>query len=82
MDGQVFEALGRKQFQLESLDKEYTRLLELLAGVVSGSIEPSRVTVNLTERRWSLADKKESIPAPEQANLPVTETVPPLDGQA
>jgi hypothetical protein len=79
---QVFEALGRKQFQLESLDKEYTRLMELLAGVVSGSIEPSRVTVNLTDRRWALADKKECVAATVETTkeTPVSDRSP-LDGQ-
>lgn len=55
----LFEALGRKQFQLDELNREYDQLLQLLANVVAGDIETSRVTVSLAERRWALADKKE-----------------------
>lgn len=51
---ELYAALGRKQFQLEAQDKEYDRLLQLLAGVVDGSVETSRVTVKLAERSWSL----------------------------
>ncbi len=53
----LFEAFGRKQLAFEQLDKEYTKLLALLADVVSGSIDRRRVLVNLTDRTWTLAEE-------------------------
>ena len=58
----LFESLGRKQFQLDELNREYDQLLNLLAEVAAGNIEAARITVNLLERRWALADKKPEKP--------------------
>ena len=52
----LYELLGRKQEKLESLDAEYTNLLALLAEVISGEVERSRVMVNLTDRTWCKAE--------------------------
>ncbi len=54
MSVSLHERLGRKQEQLECLDEQYTLLLQLLAGVVSGEITRDRVSVNLTNRTWEL----------------------------
>ena len=49
----LFEALGRKQLQLEAQDEAYTRILSLLAGIVSvgrssmeGGVKPPHSRVN------------------------------------
>jgi len=57
--------IGRKQIQLEELDQQYSRLTNVLAGVVSGAIAPSRVMVNLTDRTWTVAapDTRPGMPA-------------------
>lgn len=52
---QLFEKLGRKQAVIEAQDDGYTQILNLLAGVVSGEIDRSRVLVDLTNRGWTLA---------------------------
>lgn len=58
---EILAVLGRKQLQLEAQDREYDKLLQLLAAVVEGGIKPSRVTVNLAQRTWALADEKECV---------------------
>lgn len=55
MTAKLYETLGRKQEALEGLDADYTALLNLLAGVVGGTIDRRRVLVNLTGRSWQLA---------------------------
>ncbi len=49
---QMYELLGHKQFQIEQQAAAYDDLLEMLANVVSGRIDRSRVLVNLTERSY------------------------------
>ena len=48
------ELLGEKTLELNNLHVEYTRLLLLLADVVSGKTAPDRVQVDLERRAWSL----------------------------
>lgn len=48
-------ALGRKQLELDAMHVEYTKLLKMLALVVAGEVEASRVSVDLAARRWSCA---------------------------
>ena len=62
----LYAMLGRKQAQVESQDAAYTQLLELLAGVVGGSIEPSRLLVNLTDRTWQM------VPQGQRPSMPST----------
>ena len=65
---QVLQTLGRKQMQLEELDAGYTRLLNVLAGVVSGEIDRQRVLVNLTERKWEVAEEGQRPGVPATLN--------------
>ena len=51
-ESKLYEALGRKQAQLEAQDAAYTDLITILANVVNGSIHPDRVAVNLNDRTW------------------------------
>lgn len=48
----MYAIYGRKQVELDNLTEQYDRLLTLLSGVVSGTIDPKLVTVDLAERRW------------------------------
>ena len=48
-----FEILGRKTAELDNLNAEYDRLLDLLFNVVHGKIDPKRVTVDLAKRTWA-----------------------------
>jgi len=53
---QMLETIGRKQMQLESLQAQAANLLNVLADVVSGATERSRVMVNLTAGSWIIAE--------------------------
>lgn len=61
----LYEQLGRKQSALDDLGEAYNALLRLLAGVVSGDIDRSRVLVNLTARSWAVTEPgtRPSMPA-------------------
>ncbi len=77
MEANLYELLGRKQAQLENQDAEYGKLLTLLAGVIGGEIDPSRVLVNLTDRTWQLALPGERYSLPATVNgLPVVVVAP------
>ena len=52
----LHEILGRKQAELENLNVEYDRVLQLLAWLASGEVDSSRVTVDLKSRTWSLTE--------------------------
>ncbi len=72
MDEKLQAALGRKQLQLEEQDIAYTRVLNVLAGVLSGEIEPNRVLVNRTDRTWIVVEPGQSTGMPATINgLPV-----------
>ena len=74
-ESQAFESLGRKQAQLEDLDRNYSQLLGLFASVLRGDICPSRVMLNLTERTWAFSNPGESPQMPATINgLPVCVT--------
>lgn len=49
-----FEAIGRKQMELDRLNIEYSKLLIVLSQVVSGEVTIDRVTVDLPTRSWSV----------------------------
>jgi len=75
---QLYAKIGRMQVDHEALDAEYSRLLALLAQVVAGEVDPSRLLVNLSERSWQLAAPGERPPAPATINgLPVVVVAPP-----
>lgn len=76
-EAKLYEVLGRKQALLDSQDEAYTDLLNLLAGIVSGQIETSRVLVNLTDRSWFLAEQGQSPGMPATINgLPICVVAP------
>lgn len=52
---ECFAAIGRKQVELDSLNTEYDRLLEVLKQVASGQIDPGRVSVDTAARTWAVA---------------------------
>lgn len=77
---QALAAVGRKQVAFEKLDAEYSKLLQVLAGVVSGDIHASRVLVNLTDRTYLFVEKGQRPGMPATINgLPVC-VVAPNDG--
>lgn len=65
-EAELYERIGRMQIQTELQDAAYSKLLNILAAVVSGTVEPSRVLVNLTDRKWEMAA------AGQRPNLPPT----------
>lgn len=46
-------AVGQKQLQLESKDREYDKLLVCLSNVVNGAVDAARVKVDLATRSWA-----------------------------
>lgn len=81
MDEQsLFARIGRMQLTAEAQDEAYARLLNLLALVVAGQIDPARVLVNLTDRKWELARPGERPALPAQVNgLPACVVAPAPD---
>jgi len=53
---ELYEALGRKQLQLEQQDAAYSQILRLVAEIVCGKIDRTRVLVNLTDRTWAVSE--------------------------
>lgn len=51
---EFFEALGRKQVELDKLSIEYSRLLIVLSQVVSGQTAIDQVSVDLATRSWKV----------------------------
>lgn len=69
---QLLARIGRMQLVSEQQDHAYSQLLNLLAGVVSGDTDRSRVMVNLTDRTWAIAAQGERPALPATINgLPV-----------
>jgi hypothetical protein len=62
----LYAEIGRRQLRIEAQDVEYEKLLQLLAGVLTGEIARSRVLVNLTDRNWAC------VPAGEMPAMPGT----------
>jgi len=78
MSDKLYADLGKKQERIEQLDAAYNALLGLLAGVVAGNIDRSRVLVNLTDRSWSLSAAGERPGLPATINgLPECVVAPP-----
>lgn len=48
------EALGELYLEQRRLNLEYDKLLQAMARVASGEIQPDRVTVDLEKRNWEL----------------------------
>lgn len=77
MSGKLYEQLGRKQEVIEAQDAAYQAILDLLAGVVSGEIDPARILVNRTDRSWTMASQGERPAMPGTINgLPVCVVAP------
>ena len=64
----LYEMIGVKQTKLEELDAAYTELLMRFAGVIKGTIDPSRVLVNLTDRTWIVVEAGCTPGMPAQIN--------------
>lgn len=80
MSQKLYEQLGRKQERIEDQDAAYGALLDLLAKVVTGEIDRSRVLVNLTDRSWSYAPPGQRPPLPATINgLPQVAVAPALE---
>lgn len=76
-ESKLYETLGRKQAQLEAQDAAYNALLNLLASVVIGEIDRSRIMVNLTDRNWIATGPGERPALPATINgLPVCIVAP------
>lgn len=62
---QWYEKIGRKQARIEELEQQKAELVQLLAKVVSGEIDRSRVLVNLTvgEACWAEQGCRPGMPA-------------------
>lgn len=48
----LYAKIGRLQLKIEEQDVAYTKLIEVTAGLVGGTIDPVRCLVNLTDRTW------------------------------
>ncbi len=80
---ELYAKIGRMQVQAELQNAAYDQLLQLLAGVVGGTIHPERVLVNLTARGWTLAPEGFSPEIPATINgLPVCVVWPGPDAPA
>jgi hypothetical protein len=60
-----FELLGRKQATLEEVQANYALALDLVAKILTGEIDTSRVIVNLTDQtfQWVAPGNSPSLPA-------------------
>ena len=73
----LYEMIGRLQLRTEQQDAAYGTLVDLLAKVVSGEIDRSRVLVNLTDRKWEYVEPGCRPGMPAQINgLPECVTAP------
>lgn len=76
-ESQLFEMVGRKQATIEAQDVAYQALLQVLAGVVAGSIDRTRLLVNLSDRTWVQAEPGHRPGMPAQINgLPLCIVAP------
>ncbi len=76
-ESQFFEKFGRMQWQIDQLNYQYDQTAKLLADVISGKVDPSRVLVNLTARTWTISPEGERPAMPATINgLPVCVTAP------
>lgn len=69
--------VGARQLKLEQQDEAYRKLLSVLAGVVSGVVDPSRILVNMTDKTWYVAPQGERPGMPATINgLPLCVVAP------
>lgn len=81
---ELYAKIGQQHLTIEAQDAAYNQLLGVLAQVVNGKIERSRVLVNLTARTWMVSEPgtTPSTPAtfnglPEVVIAPAEATNPP-----
>lgn len=55
----LFKRVGHKQIALEKAVESYNQLIDVLHAVVTKEIEPDRVTVDVVNRRYSIAPAQE-----------------------
>lgn len=49
-EAEMFERLGRMAHRIETVENGFNQMVDLMAKVVSGEVERSRVLVNLTAK--------------------------------
>lgn len=77
VSAKLYEKIGRQQETIEAQDTNYTALLNVLAAVVNGTIDRSRVMVNLTDRQWVVSEPGTMPTMPSTVNgLPQCVTAP------
>ena len=54
-ENELYETIGRLTMQLEDLNDEYDRLLEVLRQVVTGEVKLECVTADIAGRTWAVA---------------------------
>jgi len=79
---EAFEAVGRKQLALDTLNTEYDRLLVVLGKVVSGEIDQRKVTVDLAMRCWGIEVDGLTPATPDAEGLGEGGDVTPRGGRA
>lgn len=64
-EAQLYEKVGRQQAAIEQKDAANGQLLDVLAKIVSGEIDRSRVMVNLTDKSvtWAPEGFRPELPA-------------------
>ena len=67
-EAELYAKIGKQHTIIEDQDAAYSRLLELLAGVVVGNIDRARVLVNLTDRSWIVSEPNTSPGTPATIN--------------
>lgn len=73
----MFEKIGRLQMELDALRERNDLHLRVFAEVLTGTCDPSRVLVNLTDGTVTWAAKGERPAVPARINgLPVCVTAP------
>jgi hypothetical protein len=53
-EAQLYEKIGRQQTAFDALRLEYSRLMLLLAQVLTGATDPATVTLDLAAQTWTL----------------------------
>lgn len=56
-ESQLFEMLGRKQAECDTLRTEYAKLLDVLVGVLAGTIATADVETDVSTQSWSIKAK-------------------------
>ncbi len=68
MSESLYAKLGKLHEQVEQKDAAISAYVQLLANIVTGEIELSRVMVNTTDRSVHVAERGQRMPMPMQFN--------------